>query len=833
MKLKENSSHLKKTDENLLLKSMKNTYKASSFGKLLDAIEDKENHFTKPPKAQKISNVCFKDCDILNLERIGIKKSRSRQHNNLNKKSNTIQVSPKKEGKEEGLDYQKNALKRKSSHHADFSKYSGKNTKLKQAFSNPKICGSLKSLYSSNKESEIAKKLKSSITDHTESISIIKRSIMDTSNSWIDEQPEIEFTEDKMNLKRFQKIKLYKSKIEKALTRKTLDENTRKSVLSFKDSKGSNKKSKISLLNPWKTNDGPVGLIQGKIVKTEPISRNSAWELYKKSDYDKKLDLLAKNLIQKLKPEEEEKNENIQKIVEDKPLNKSKKIGLKNPLKTKIKKGDIDVQIVERPNIIPKAKIKQSKPNKIKKPKSPLLGGKILQPSEINKTKNLGKKLSIDKVKIKRKNEHEKITEENIAKAVTEIPQWKSDVLNNSDANFAINQFESIYSSQEGEMKTEAGCTQDSRPPTCKGSKKIKKKNLRRNDERAINLNLKHSQNSSKRKRKKSSRSKKRSSSTRKYEEGTKSLSKRRLNGSKSSFWLQEGVQANSTRNKLVSKQAHNQSKASISIHNVSKRVRSKKKVRLNKVKSSRLLIKKEKIRNSSKNKRKSKSPRQIDDKKFKTTEITKTFDPKSQQSPQVHLDKKDVTPVMISKAEFATNIPSSKDDFLSFIEKHEVMHQMSKEKRMNNKENSIASTNTGCTNSKISRPFSGDPKTQESKRKILPNGKNKTGVFRSRESSSANYKNKPERFLYNDNNTVTAAPTHIEEDKYLPDIEETLSKNSDTEYELSPDEGSVEKSLGKTNKNSTVGTNNNELSEIMNDRENHDSKVKNSQNKF
>jgi hypothetical protein len=108
--------------------------------------------------------------------------------------------------------------------------------------------------------------------------------------------------------------------------------------------------------------------------------------------------------------------------------------------------------------------------------------------------------------------------------------------LNNSDANFAINQFESIYSSQEGEMKTEAGCTQDSRPPTCKGSKKIKKKNLRRNDERAINLNLKHSQNSSKRKRKKSSRSKKRSSSTRKYEEGTKSLSKRRLNGSKSSF---------------------------------------------------------------------------------------------------------------------------------------------------------------------------------------------------------------------------------------------------------------------------------------------------------
>lgn len=68
----------------------------------------------------------------------------------------------------------------------------------------------------------------------------------------------------------------------------------------------------------------------------------------------------------------------------------------------------------------------------------------------------------------------------------------------------------------------------------------------------------------------------------------------------------------------------------------------------------------------------------------------------------------------------------------MSFVEEHEKAHQINKDRRLKNKDNSVASTNTGNTNSvknlclkpnqlKPNRPFSGDLTNQDQKKeKIL-----------------------------------------------------------------------------------------------------------------
>lgn len=247
-----------------------------------------------------------------------------------------------------------------------------------------------------------------------------------------------------------------------------------------------------------------------------------------------------------------------------------------------------------------------------------------------------------------------------------------------------------------------------------------------------------------------------------------------------------------------ASKPSQNYSKSNISIQNNTKKSKSKKKVRLNKVKSSKLLIKKDKIKNTSsgKTKRSSKSPQQISDVKYQTIEIIKNFDKRLQSSPNLILetDTQD-TPLMKTKEMLLKS--NNDDDFLAFVEKQEIMHQK-------NKELSCASTYAGTTNIKLGRPFSGDQanKNQNPKgsyivtqNKMIPNSKlvrPKTAKF------DEKFNHKIE--LNYEKQTSVADPTHYEEDKHLSNIDETSSKKTDTEYELSSEnsDDKLEKSIVK-----------------------------------
>ena len=131
----------------------------------------------------------------------------------------------------------------------------------------------------------------------------------------------------------------------------------------------------------------------------------------------------------------------------------------------------------------------------------------------------------------------------------------------------------------------------------------------------------------------------------------------------------------------------------------------------------------------------------------------------------------------------------NQKDDFLDFVERHEMMHQINKEKRINAKELSMASTYSNSTNVKPNRPFSGDVNKKHgskgsqvgSNNKILPPNK----LIRPHSSKF------PGQFMHQFDNiteqkTSEMAPTQCEEEKGLPTLEECSSRKSETEYDLS-----------------------------------------------
>lgn len=87
--------------------------------------------------------------------------------------------------------------------------------------------------------------------------------------------------------------------------------------------------------------------------------------------------------------------------------------------------------------------------------------------------------------------------------------------MNESDLATIKQQFESIYTTQDIELKTDAVRTQDSRVPI-KGSGLLKKKSVKKKMDKKMKLNLKQNNSNIKRSKKRVSRSNKRSKSKRK-----------------------------------------------------------------------------------------------------------------------------------------------------------------------------------------------------------------------------------------------------------------------------------------------------------------------------
>ena len=129
-------------------------------------------------------------------------------------------------------------------------------------------------------------------------------------------------------------------------------------------------------------------------------------------------------------------------------------------------------------------------------------------------------KFKIDKSKLEnftqmiKKNEENKVIvpESPVMKITVEMPQLNiqkisaadfdrhiqssliQSSMNESDMATMKQQFESIYSSQDNEFKTDAARTQDSRVPV-KTSSQIKKKSVKKKSDKKMKLNLKNNSN--------------------------------------------------------------------------------------------------------------------------------------------------------------------------------------------------------------------------------------------------------------------------------------------------------------------------------------------------
>ena len=161
----------------------------------------------------------------------------------------------------------------------------------------------------------------------------------------------------------------------------------------------------------------------------------------------------------------------------------------------------------------------------------------------------------------------------------TEMKQQVSaEDVNDTDIISTNKQLESIYHGQNGDNKTDAVLTQDSRCHATKQSTRIKKKLLNKDMNKKMNLNIRKSTASVKKRRsKKPTRSKRRGSTSKKNDDLHKNtLFKKKYHGPKASFspakdfensiiWQSKGV-----------KLSHNSSKPNIVLQNPSKRSRSK-----------------------------------------------------------------------------------------------------------------------------------------------------------------------------------------------------------------------------------------------------------------
>lgn len=161
LKINKHNLH-KKTSEKLNLKNLKNTQKPSSLKGLLSEINRSEIKKNRPPKAPTQTKINFKENIGINLKRMNLKKSRSRQDKILDNKTTTIQVSPKLSSI---LEFRNNPLKRKSSlvqikqegalnfnFTKNYQKISKSKSKSKSILHNTYSEKGLKGLYSTEKD---------------------------------------------------------------------------------------------------------------------------------------------------------------------------------------------------------------------------------------------------------------------------------------------------------------------------------------------------------------------------------------------------------------------------------------------------------------------------------------------------------------------------------------------------------------------------------------------------------------------------------------------------------------------------------------------------------
>ena len=477
----------------------------------------------------------------------------------------------------------------------------------------------------------------------------------------------------------------------------------------------------------------------------QPVASNP-WNLSKpKFDedvYSKNLDKMAKNLIKKMKHSISQK-EKLTKHDEDhkgKDLDRLRRINLNKPEKQRKRSRDRS----REDTALPKETKTGKRKNKSKEKN-------VLKGSISMATLKLNKKISTKKLKLDKSHRSKARSKKNsdvetcvpnqdspIIKCKIEIPQCSGDP-DDSELVSMRKQFESIYSSQDlMDYKTEPARTQDSRCPP-KPPKNVKKKSLKKKSDKKMNLNFKSVNSSIKRKKRKSSRSKTRGSASKKgkgsqgqedFVDG--SMNKKKLYGIRSSFSPTKEYKATVGKAKnMQSSQTY--SKPNLSLSNVANKGR--KKIQLkNKHNIGRPVIKKDKIKgtitmsnnyigSNTKSKNSEKSPRQFDD-KASTHEIPTIYTSKRKTSP-IHeqgVETKEKGSKLKSKSkEKVSEAVENNEDFLSFVEKHEKLHQMNKNRRLKTKDSSLASTNTGNTNSvagftnkitkhKLNRPFSGEP---------------------------------------------------------------------------------------------------------------------------
>ena len=200
-----------------------------------------------------------------------------------------------------------------------------------------------------------------------------------------------------------------------------------------------------------------------------------------------------------------------------------------------------------------------------------------------------------------------------------------------------------------------------------------------------------------------------------------------------------------------------------------------------------------------------SKSPKQMDEIQHQPAKLMKTSDFQPQSSLSIKKEGIDKTPLMKQKEIVLAKASNEDDneDFLAFVEKHELMHQINKEKLIGNKELSLASTYAGSINTKQDRPFSGyhikNSGVKHScvinKSKIIPNKKvirPHTAEFGSKLSKHFD--------VQNENLILEVLPTISDEYNQLTNIQEISSFKTETEYELSPENSKeiLEQSMNK-----------------------------------
>ena len=239
-------------------------------------------------------------------------------------------------------------------------------------------------------------------------------------------------------------------------------------------------------------------------------------------------------------------------------------------------------------------------------------------------------------------------------------------------------------------------------------------------------------------------------------------------------------------------------SKPNVAINSQSKKIKSKGGIKISKLKSEdKIFINKEKISRPSlrSKKLKDKSPWNQDATNFQTLEQVKMHDIISKNSPFTEITNTQTEQQKNKEGiEFNSKMLSQNSDFLSFVEKHEKLQEMNKNRRIKNKDNSLASTNTGVTTNinftsqgitKIVRPFSGN----ENKQISLKNGfeAEKKIIVRPKTAQIQNNSKHS-----NDNKMSIVTPSNIENDKQddfsnrLPLIEEKSSQKSFSEYRIS-----------------------------------------------